>query len=43
MKNFWYLFAGYTVIWALIFFYVQRLNSKIKELSLKLDRLSQDK
>lgn len=43
MTNFWYLFAGYAVIWVLIFLYILKLNSKIKELSLKVDRLTSKK
>ncbi|UOD35252.1 CcmD family protein [Deferribacteraceae bacterium V6Fe1] len=40
MKNFWYLFSAYAVIWVLIFSYILKLNSKIKELSQKVDRLT---
>jgi len=39
MKNFWYLFSAYVIIWVLIFSYILKLNGKIKELSLKIDRL----
>ncbi len=32
LKNFWYLFAGYMVIWTAIFFYVVSLSRKNREL-----------
>jgi len=40
MTNFWYLFAGYAVIWVLLFLYLLKLNNKIKELSLRIERLT---
>ena len=32
MKNFWYLFAAYAVIWTAIFAYVTHLSKKNREL-----------
>lgn len=39
MKNFWYLFSAYALIWVIIFSYILKLNGRIKEISLKIDRL----
>lgn len=33
MKNFWYLFAAYTVIWTALCVYMIRLSRKNKELT----------
>lgn len=32
MKNFWYLFAAYSVIWTALFAYIVYLSRKNKEL-----------
>lgn len=32
MKNFWFLFAAYTIIWTAMFVYIVRLSKKNKEL-----------
>jgi CcmD family protein len=42
MKNFWYLFSAYAIIWALVGIYVFRLSSKIKELQNRLDDLEME-
>lgn len=39
MKNFWYLFAAYTVIWTAIFAYVTRLSKKNRDLREELCEL----
>lgn len=39
MKNFWYLFAAYTVIWTTIFVYVIHLSKKNRELREDLNAL----
>lgn len=41
-KNFWYLFAAYSVIWAALMFYVLRLVNRAGELRRDLDRLRGD-
>jgi CcmD family protein len=38
-KNFWYLFAAYSVIWVALFTYVLRLMGRAGELRRDLDRL----
>ncbi|WP_084742486.1 CcmD family protein [Deferribacter desulfuricans] len=42
MKNLWYLFSAYMVIWILITGYLFKLSSKIKELTLKIDSLENE-
>jgi len=32
MKNFWYLFAAYSIIWTVLWVYIIRLSRKNKEL-----------
>ena len=32
MKNFWYLFAAYTIIWTVLFGYIVHLSRKNREL-----------
>jgi CcmD family protein len=32
VKNFWYLFAAYTIIWTAIFAYIVHLSKKNREL-----------
>ncbi len=32
MKNFWYLFAAYTIIWTALFLYLTNLSRKNNEL-----------
>lgn len=39
MKNFWYLFSGYMVIWVLIFSYLLRINRKIADLTQKIESI----
>ena len=39
MKNFWYLFAAYSTIWAALWVYVIRLSQKNKELQAELHDL----
>jgi CcmD family protein len=36
VKNFWYLFAAYTIIWTAIFLYLLSLSRKNKELQEEL-------
>ncbi|MGA1862351.1 CcmD family protein [Deferribacter thermophilus] len=43
MKNLWYLFSAYLIIWILISGYIFKLSSKIKELKLKIDSIEYDK
>lgn len=38
-KNFWWLFASYSVIWLALFFYVMRLLVQARELGKDLQRL----
>jgi len=42
MKNFWFLFSAYMVIWVAIFGYILKLNGKMKELKLKLDKFESE-
>jgi len=42
MKNFWFLFSAYIVICVAIFGYILKLNGKMKELKLKLDKLESE-
>ena len=39
MKNFWYLFAAYTVIWTALFVYLVSLSQKNQELREELREL----
>ena len=39
MKNFWYLFAAYAVIWTALSVYMLRLSQKNKELQAELRAL----
>lgn len=39
MKNFWYLFAAYTVIWTALCLYMVRLSRKNKELAEEVQAL----
>ena len=39
MKNFWYLFAAYTIIWTAIFVYVSSLSRKTRALQEELQDL----
>jgi CcmD family protein len=39
VKNFWYLFAAYTVIWTALFGYVMHLSKKNRELREELYEL----
>ena len=39
MKNFWYLFAAYTIIWSFIFAYMVNLTKKNKALREELHSL----
>ena len=39
MKNFWYLFAAYTVIWTALFIYLFYLSQKNRELREELREL----
>ena len=39
MKNFWYLFAAYSIIWAALCVYMLRLSQKNKELQAELRTL----
>lgn len=39
MKNFWYLFVAYTVIWTAIFVYVTHLSKKNREVREELREL----
>ena len=39
MKNFWYLFAAYTIIWTALFIYILHLSQKNKELRDELREL----
>lgn len=41
MKSFWYLFAGYMVIWSLIGGYMLSLGSRLKRLTRKCEQLEQ--
>lgn len=43
MKNFWYLFSGYMVIWAFIFFYLLKIDRKVRDLSQKIERIESEK
>lgn len=43
MKNFWYLFSGYMVIWVLIFSYLLKINRKIADLTQKIERIELEK
>ncbi|MGA1845506.1 CcmD family protein [Deferribacter abyssi] len=42
MKNLWYLFSAYMVIWILIFGYLLKINSKVKVLISKVDSLESE-
>ena len=39
MKNFWYLFAAYSIIWTALSLYMLRLSQKNKELWTELHNL----
>jgi CcmD family protein len=39
VRNFWYLFAAYTIIWTAMFAYIINLSKKNKELRGELDEL----
>ncbi len=39
MKNFWWLFAAYSVIWLFVFVFVGRLLGRQAEMRRDLDRL----
>jgi len=39
MKNFWYLFAAYSIIWTALCVYMVRLSQKNKELQAELHDL----
>ena len=39
MKNFWYLFAAYSIIWTALGAYMLRLSQKNKELQAELRAL----
>jgi CcmD family protein len=39
VKNFWYLFAAYTIIWTAIFAYVVHLSQKNRQLRDELREL----
>ena len=39
MKNFWYLFAAYSIIWTALCVYILRLSQKNKELRAELRAL----
>lgn len=39
MRNFWYLFAAYTVIWTALFAYIMHLSRKNRELREELREL----
>jgi CcmD family protein len=39
MKNFWYLFAAYTIIWTALFAYIMHLSRKNRELRDELQDL----
>lgn len=43
MKNFWYLFSGYMVIWVFIFSYLLRINRKIADLTQKIESIELEK
>jgi CcmD family protein len=39
MRNFWYLFAAYTIIWTALFAYIMHLGRKNRELRDELQDL----
>jgi CcmD family protein len=39
VKNFWFLFAAYTIIWTAMFAYIVNLSRKNKELREELSEL----
>jgi CcmD family protein len=39
VKNFWYLFAAYTIIWTALFVYIMHLSQKNRELRDELREL----
>lgn len=39
VRNFWYLFAAYTIIWTAMFAYIINLSKKNKELRDELNEL----
>jgi len=39
VKNFWYLFAAYSIIWTALCVYMLRLSQKKKELQAELQAL----
>ena len=41
MKNFWYLFAAYMVIWTALFVYVVSLSRRNRELQAELRELQE--
>ncbi|HMV25892.1 CcmD family protein [bacterium] len=41
MENLGYLFAAFAAIWVLLFYYVQRMNSKQKQMMKDLEALRQ--
>ncbi len=42
MKNFWYLFAAYSVIWIVIFIYTLILYRRMKGLEAELQAIKND-
>lgn len=40
MKNLWYLFSAYMVIWGLISLYMFKLNAKITDIKSRIEQLS---
>ncbi len=39
MKNFWYLFAAYTIVWTALFAYLVHISGKNRELRDELQEL----
>lgn len=42
MKNLWYLFSAYMVIWGFISIYMFKLNGKISDIKSRMDQLTAD-
>lgn len=42
MDNFWYLFAAYTIIWAVLFGYILMLVSRQRQLQRDVESLSRE-
>lgn len=42
MKNLWYLFSAYAIIWALVGIYTLKLNGKINRLENKLEDIESE-